>query len=295
MIIAIDLDGTICSEQKTFERSLAKPLPGVREGIEKLIESGHEIVIYTARTWSEFKMTKAWLDDNNIQFHGLQMGKPVFDLWIDDRAMQFDCWKSIPHKVNAMSTKLIGGPQDEANLYLLRKGTVDFIQGAVKDESFTGPVLEIGPMIEEGKVFDRMPDTFINIKELVEARGLEYKSLDIDASVNPDIVGSFVDEKTNIESNKYGSVILLSCIEHIPEVWLIPTTLKRILKPGGRAYILTPWNLRFHGPRPDCWRISDDAYEALFKEGFKVISIEKINSAMRPLSPVGMTCIVEKI
>ena len=36
MNILIDMDGVICSEEKTYSRSLAKPIPGAREGIKKL-------------------------------------------------------------------------------------------------------------------------------------------------------------------------------------------------------------------------------------------------------------------
>ena len=90
MQIIIDLDGTICTEEKMFSRSLAKPIDGAIENINKLYQDGHIIIIYTARTWMEFEMTTAWLKMNNINYHQLMMGKPIGDLWIDDRALNFN-------------------------------------------------------------------------------------------------------------------------------------------------------------------------------------------------------------
>lgn len=90
--IMIDLDGVICTEERTFDRPLAKPLDGAKEAIEKLKAAGHTIVIYTARGWAEFRYTKQWLVDHGIPHDGLHMGKPIADVWIDDRAIRFTSW-----------------------------------------------------------------------------------------------------------------------------------------------------------------------------------------------------------
>jgi len=100
MIILVDMDGVICTEEKTFERPLAKPLPGARDSLNALRNAGHKIVVYTARTWSELEVTKKWLEDNEIPYDGIHMGKPVADRFIDDRAIGFTNWESI---LNEMS------------------------------------------------------------------------------------------------------------------------------------------------------------------------------------------------
>jgi hypothetical protein len=93
MQIIIDLDGTICSEEKTFSRSLAKPKAHAVESVNALYEAGHTIIIYSARTWVEYEMTVDWLQKSGIKYHQLFMGKPIGDVWIDDRALQFkDNW-----------------------------------------------------------------------------------------------------------------------------------------------------------------------------------------------------------
>jgi len=94
MQIVIDMDGTICTEEKTYSRALAKALPGAVENINKLYDEGHIILIYSARTWMEYEMTHDWLQKNNIKFHQLILGKPIGDVWIDDRAINFNGWSS---------------------------------------------------------------------------------------------------------------------------------------------------------------------------------------------------------
>lgn len=93
MQIIIDLDGTICTEEKMFSRSLAKPIPNAIQSINKLYEQGNIIIIYTARNWIEYEMTEHWLKSNEVKYHQLVMGKPQGDVWIDDRAIRFEGWE----------------------------------------------------------------------------------------------------------------------------------------------------------------------------------------------------------
>ncbi len=90
--LLIDIDGTICTEERTFERSLAQPLPGAIENINKLYEAGHTIIFWTARGWEQYKVTEKWLADNGFKYHQILMGKPQADLIIDDRGRQFMGW-----------------------------------------------------------------------------------------------------------------------------------------------------------------------------------------------------------
>lgn len=90
--IMIDLDGVLATEERTFERPLAEPLPGAREALQQLRGAGHTLVIYTARGWAEFRYTKQWLDDHGFPYDGLHMGKPIAEIWIDDRALEHRDW-----------------------------------------------------------------------------------------------------------------------------------------------------------------------------------------------------------
>jgi len=92
--IMVDMDGVICTEERTFERPLAELMPGAVEALQKLRDAGHTVVVYTARNWPEYRVTKKWLDDHGVPYDGLHMGKPVADVWIDDRVLRFEDWDS---------------------------------------------------------------------------------------------------------------------------------------------------------------------------------------------------------
>lgn len=95
MKIVIDLDGTICEQKPTFERSLAKPLEYAKETMQRLKDQGHYIIIYTGRGWLEQSMTEKWLKDNGIPYDQILFGKPYYDIWIDDRAFTFKDWEDV--------------------------------------------------------------------------------------------------------------------------------------------------------------------------------------------------------
>ncbi len=99
--IVIDLDGTICSEEKQFSRSLARPIEGAVESLKKLKSSGYHVIIYTARSWAEYEMTKDWLDKYKVPYDQLILGKPQGDFWVDDRAISFKDWDDVLRKIDA--------------------------------------------------------------------------------------------------------------------------------------------------------------------------------------------------
>ena len=99
MNIVIDLDGTICSEERQFSRSLATPITGAIESLRRIKDRGYTIIIYSARTWAEYEMTKDWLKRHNVVYDQLILGKPQGDYWIDDRAISFRSWPEVMNTI----------------------------------------------------------------------------------------------------------------------------------------------------------------------------------------------------
>ena len=85
--IVFDIDGTLCEELPTFEKSLARPIDKMINLINECYRSGQFIILYTARSWSEYKMTEMWLKQNGVLYSLLLCGKPTYDLWVDDRSI----------------------------------------------------------------------------------------------------------------------------------------------------------------------------------------------------------------
>lgn len=88
-ILAFDLDGTLCTQQKDYTK--AEPLQERIEEVNRLYDFGHTIKIFTARgttsglDWSI--LTKEQLQNWGVKYHHLIFGKPHFDFLIDDKAI----------------------------------------------------------------------------------------------------------------------------------------------------------------------------------------------------------------
>ena len=69
----------------------AKPIKKNITIINQLYDEGYTIIYWTARgtktgiNW--FNLTKKQLDNWNVKYHELKMGKPAYDLLIDDKAL----------------------------------------------------------------------------------------------------------------------------------------------------------------------------------------------------------------
>lgn len=183
---------------------------------------------------------------------------------------------------------------DERNLQLLRIATKCHAENLAFDAG--AKVLEVGPprprKAKNSAVFRANPEWFYDLRS-GSVNQYEYYDLDMDPMVSADFCGDLGSSTLTIPKSFFDYVICFSVLEHVPNLNQAVLNLFDTLKPGGVAHIITPWDLRFHGPRPDCWRISDDAYEYLLSPYASMIKITKIDNPLRPLSPVGL--IVEAV
>lgn len=89
MKYVIDVDGTICTNTNG-EYQLAAPYPKRIAMLNVLYDAGHEIHYWTARgsgsgkDWTE--LTKAQLDHWGCRYTTWSVGKPSYDVWVDDKA-----------------------------------------------------------------------------------------------------------------------------------------------------------------------------------------------------------------
>lgn len=97
--IVIDVDDTICdNNNRQYKDAIPK-----RKAIEKLNllhSQGYEIILYTARGMKSCNgdldkiikknkdVLETWLKENNVQYDELIFGKPLGDLYIDDKCME---------------------------------------------------------------------------------------------------------------------------------------------------------------------------------------------------------------
>ena len=88
-IIYVDIDETICSKSESLNYSDAKPFPDRIKKINALYDKGNTIIYWTARgtvtgiDWRE--ATEKQFEKWGVKYHDLKFGKPVYDLFIDDK------------------------------------------------------------------------------------------------------------------------------------------------------------------------------------------------------------------
>ena len=89
MIIYVDIDNTICKTPETGEYDKAVPMYDRISKINDLHNKGNTVIYWTARgtrtgtDWRE--LTESQLNKWLVKYDELHLGKPVYDLFIDDR------------------------------------------------------------------------------------------------------------------------------------------------------------------------------------------------------------------
>ena len=97
MKIFVDIDETICVSPKDRDYNRSEPLYENIEKANKLYDEGHTIVYWTARgtgsgiDWRE--TTEQQFDSWGVKYHELRFGKPIYDLFIDDKNMNTRDWQ----------------------------------------------------------------------------------------------------------------------------------------------------------------------------------------------------------
>ena len=87
----IDIDNTICLTEPKGDYPNSKPHIKRIEKVNHLYDIGNKITYWTARgansgiDWTELtiKQLKEW----GCKYHEVKLGKPEYDVWVDDKAI----------------------------------------------------------------------------------------------------------------------------------------------------------------------------------------------------------------
>lgn len=180
---------------------------------------------------------------------------------------------------------------DNETLYLLRSSIKDFLV-SLKNYKIKGPILEVGRMQKQGKIYDSFPELYVDSQKLFSKNQMIF--MDVDQRTAPDICDDIINVERHFKVEELGAILLIHVLEHVKQFWVLPEKLASILKPGGYVFVQSPWNFRFHGPRPDCWRISDDGYEQLFGNLFSIEKMVKYNPLAKHLHPLSISVVLKK-
>jgi mannose-6-phosphate isomerase-like protein (cupin superfamily) len=109
MNIYVDIDNTICITDDALKANKYKMSVPIRDKIDymnSLYEQGNTITYWTARGNNtgidQTELTKQQLESWGCKYHTLIMGKPSYDLLIDDKTLHPD---NIKHMMDSKKTK----------------------------------------------------------------------------------------------------------------------------------------------------------------------------------------------
>ena len=169
--------------------------------------------------------------------------------------------------------------QDIDHLKLIRESVRQHIKAA--SEYLDIPhahVLDVAPQVHEGA------------KEFFKLATVLTLDIESGANIRADICR---DNSDLISGNSIDIVICTEVLEHVSNPFAAAIEINRILKPGGKAYITTPFNFRIHGPLPDNWRFTIHGLRQLFSH-MEILSIEEVTTEDRDLMPIHYRLIARK-
>jgi len=100
MIFCFDLDNVICETVGT-DYSMSRPYEQVIKKINLLYKNSNKIIIFTARYMGRnngnidlaveqgYSSTELQLKEWGLKYHELIFGKPVYDVYVDDKNFEF--------------------------------------------------------------------------------------------------------------------------------------------------------------------------------------------------------------
>ena len=172
MIYCFDLDNTICATPASKIYSESIPYRQIVSYINKLKVQGHIIKIFTARgsgsgiDWRN--LTEKQLGKWGVHYDELILGKPSFDIFIDDKAVNTYHWRK---KNDLAVTGLVAGAFD-----LLHAGHCLYLKEAKDVCDYLYAALQVDPSCED---FNNRPLKSKKNKPIqsLEERRIQLKSI----------------------------------------------------------------------------------------------------------------------
>ena len=259
MNYCFDIDGTLCSNTEGHYDKATPFLENIAR-VNSYFEQGHRIILYTARgsttgiDWRE--LTEKQLAEWGLKYHELYFGKPTADVYIDDKAINLNNWRSQPDRQgdnNNPGIELSSRSTMEKSSYLEvtyapeiapPSNYPNLLANWIRNNVYegTGSLLDLGcGTCEHLKAFNKL--------------GFEVVGVDL-SPVSLKSAGQLNVKITNIETeplpfppNSFDFVFSKSVIEHLRNPSRLMENALEVLRPGGTAVFMTPsWAHSYWGP-----------------------------------------------
>jgi SAM-dependent methyltransferase len=119
------------------------------------------------------------------------------------------------------------------------------------------------------------------------------ETLDIDPGAGCTYTGDVCVRNDAIEDGRFDWVVCTEVLEHVLDPFGAAGELLRVLRPGGLLFLSVPFDLRIHGPLPDCWRFTEHGLRAVLA-AFAIEDLSPLENPARPLMPVHYTVVARR-
>lgn len=174
-----------------------------------------------------------------------------------------------------MNSETKPSPLDDLYFDMLRTWTSEFwVEIASRARRAPGTrMLEIAPQVHGGMV------------PLLAGSAVDVVVLDKDPESGADVIGDICETNPELGDAEFDMVVCTHVLEHVADPFAAVAEIRRVLKPGGIAFVVVPLNFRIHGPLPDNWRFTEHGCRALFRQ-FVTVEVTAQESPDRPLMPI---------
>lgn len=137
----------------------------------------------------------------------------------------------------------------------------------------TREVLQLDTSFMRGRALDLGAGTG-KYKKYIVPHVQSYVACDMAPGGNIDVVTDVHD--LPFENSSFDTVICTQVLEHVERPWEVIAEISRVLAPGGRCILTTPFLESYHAVPHDYFRYTTEGGESLFVNvGMKILKLEK--------------------
>ncbi len=172
---------------------------------------------------------------------------------------------------------------DQEHLALIRRNIEQFILRCAGQyiKSPGASLLDIAPQDHE------------HISAAFDTNQVKRQTLDIDPHSGATYVADLCDPPSQELFERFDFIQCTEVLEHTLQPFNAVESLFSMLKPNGICFVTVPFDLRIHGPLPDCWRFTEHGLRSLFQD-FRILELNGLENPERFLMPIHYTLVAQK-
>lgn len=258
MVYCFDIDGTLCTNTEG-EYEKAEPYVDVIAQVNALHDAGHEILLYTARgattgiDWRE--LTEGQLKSWGVKFNKLFMGKPTADIYVDDKAVNLENWKT---SLGSPRDRLLRAPAIEKSVlkspsyldvtYSSSRAPYGDYPSLLAEWLFRKVYRRAGRLLDLGVGRGEHLCAFSRLGFVVAGVDISPRAPGLAAGHNVEVV-DLESEPLPFPAESFDFVFSKSVVEHMRQPSCLLQKAFEALCPGGSVVIMTPsWEHTYWGP-----------------------------------------------